>query len=588
MGLVIGLVCVSVAAMCWAWFHRTPPVVHDDLDDTMALLRQSFVVVGVAGTLVSIYLAAGVSRSEETSRRHLLALTAPTLAVIGAIGLIAWYRPDTREEFGGAAYEQRLPGSGNAHAAAAIAWWTACFAVIALALVAFRAYRPYYDFTSEPESPRKPAIRAVAAAMAVLLAGGIAVGIATYDSPWYDGQTASDVSVPSIPDRPGQVRYAVDSQQSLVVAGAGYAVVNEASDDVPDGQDTIEGYNGATGERLWWFTARGTTVTSIWSTGVGASSVVVARVFAYGSDGPSGNPYIALDATTGEHLWTKWLDSAGDSDGPFDVISDSVLLQRERLPETDVQADAAPRWQWTALSPRTGDPMWTRTMTEGYCPASPRTADRSIVLTTCSDDSDVIATVLDAATGREERRIRRSDLGVDVGGDTAVSIDGTQGKYAIATISAPTRDTVAETAVLINVVTGREAHRFPTGDRATFIDGDALVVRRPDRPGSDSLSLFDIASRASIPTGLYAEDSLRVPLPWKGLAESWVGAGSLVPFDESTTESESASRDYDLWTISRTGDREQVPDPCTSDRFDLRTMPGALVVDCTTQRIAMN
>ncbi|MDY6811036.1 MAG: PQQ-binding-like beta-propeller repeat protein [Actinomycetota bacterium] len=582
-GLVVGLLIVAIVALAWAWLRRTPPEVVNDLVDTMSVLRQTSLVVAIGCTLVVVYLAAGAYRSDEAPPRHFVALTAPTLAIVGVVGIVLWRRPETQDAFDGAAYEQRIPGSGNVQSVASVAW-SACLAVLAVAFMALRAYRPFYEKMAETTTTRRPVPDALAIISVLVVAGGVVIGMATHRPSPYEGETATGVAIPPIPDRPGRGSYSLESPSQFTIGGAGYAVVGHSSDDAVTSYDTIEGYDGATGDRLWWFAVRDTDVSELWSTGAGPDSVLVAKIY---GDGISGSPFIGIDATTGERLWTTWLDPSVDPQEPFDLLADKVILVRHHIAEADTDTSESVRERWIAFSPQTGETLWTRPLPK--CQTEAFAASDSVVMSACPDDPDHIATVLDATTGDVQTEIRKSSLGVQLPDDTVISIEQVRDSHALVSMSDPTEgDSI--TYSLIDVGTGREIHRFAKDASVSFVGDGSIVIRTRHTSTSTSISLFDIDSRITLPTGLVTEKSARTSLPWTALGDAWVGVAAQTPPDsEDAIAREDSAWDYSLWTVTRDGEVSQMLDPCTPYNVgDLRTMPGALVMWCPDSMTAMN
>lgn len=585
-GLLVGLVAVSIGAVCWAWLNRTPPVVVGDLDDTMSALRRTSTIVTTTALLTVAYLAAGTYKAVDTSRAKFLAFTSPTLVAGAIIAFIGWYRPETREVFDGAAAEQAIPGASDVPSVLTVAWVIACAALVVLAFVAGRSYLPFYHLSLDEPTSRSPLRVGVATVVATAMVGSLIVAIAAYRMTPYEGETASDVAIPAAPTTPVQERYTLESSNGLTIAGAGYAAIGSYEIGASDRQETIEGFDGATGERLWWFAARGNEVAHLWTTGTGKSSVLVAEVDGHGADGLPGSPFIGIDAATGKRLWTRWFPSVLDSSYPFDLTAADVLLLRERTPGTPARTVARPSEQWTAVSPRTGEVMWTRRLPDD-CRTEAHAADDAIVMTTCDDDPDIISTVLDPTTGREIRTIRESSLGVQIPPDTSVVVRETNGTHAMVRLIGREHDSID---ALLDLDTGRVVRRFPDAAVVRFIDEGSLFVQTYRTGHGYSVSTFHIASGLTIRTGLHLGQELSLPalLPWVSLGDTVVGVAADTPVDDDA-RSGGARWDYDLWVVSSTGEHTPLPDPCGSKKAGFpQVVPGALLINCDGDVTAMN
>ncbi|MEE3849872.1 PQQ-binding-like beta-propeller repeat protein [Gordonia sp. LSe1-13] len=585
-GLLIGLVVVSIGAVSWAWLNRTPPVVVDDLDDTMTALRQTSTVVVTTALLTAVYLTAGAFKATDTARAKFLAFTSPTLIAGAVIVFIGWHRSETREVLDDASAEQAIPGAADIQPVLTVAWLIACATLVVLAFVAARSYLPFYELSLDEPTSRRPIRVAVVTVTITAIVGSVIVAVVDYRMSPYEGEVATDVVVAPIPGVPVQENYPLESVNGLTITGAGYALRDSYAIGASDRQETIEGFDGKTGERLWWFAARGNEVTELWTTGTGENSVLVARVDGKGADGFAGSPFIGLDATTGERLWTKWFQSLVNYGYPFVLTTADVLLLRERTPGTPARTVATPSEQWTALSPRTGEVMWTRRLPDD-CRTEAHAAADAIVMTTCEGDPDIIATLLDPATGRDIRTIRQSSLGVHAPPGTSVRVRETQGKHAVVSLSGPHDHDWVDT--LLDLDTGRVVRTFPDAALVRFIGQGSLFVQtyRPDH--GYSVSVFDILSRRTTETGLYVgeEISPTQPLPWVSLGDSVVGTAADTVNDEA--RSRGARWDYDLWVVSSTGEHTPLPDPCGSDETGFpQVAPGALLVSCDGDVTAMN
>ncbi|MCX2963250.1 hypothetical protein ACIGKQ_05645 [Gordonia sp. NPDC062954] len=591
LGIVVGLPVVALGTLGWAWLNRTTPVVIDGLNDTLSVLRQTTAMVGVTAGLVVAYLTAGAYRAVNSTRTKFMAYTSPTLVAAAIAGFVAWRRSDSRDVFQGAATEQAIPGSSNVQSAASVAWVISCIALVALAVVAARSYLPFYYLLSDEPVPRRPMRTAIATLLAAAVIGSATLAIATYRPSPYEGETAAGVSIPPLPDSPGREGYTIEPSRDFTIAGAGYAVVASHTDGVATkSHETIEGHGGSDGERLWWFAARNSDVLDLTSTGTGESSVLIAHISGQGQQGIAGEPFIGLDATTGERLWTKWFTSLLDSRQPFVMVADDVLLLRDQSDEAPATTVAAPHEQWTAISPRTGEVMWTRPLPD-HCETRARAADNAIVMTTCDGDPDLIASVLDPRTGDALREIRESYLGIDIAQDTIVSLADTRGTHAVVTFrptSGPYTDGVQ---ALVDIGTGRVVHRFPDAATARFIDESSILVQTYRMGhGNYSLSIFDSGSRTTTPTGLYVGDkTYSGSPPWVALGDSWLGAAAETPVDIADSRVGAARWDYSAWVVDEAGEHTLLPNPCSSYDGGLpQLMPGALLIGCGNELTAMN
>jgi outer membrane protein assembly factor BamB len=205
------------------------------------------------------------------------------------------------------------------------------------------------------------------------------------DTRYVDATTAAAVDVPPVPAALGQRRFTVTVPDAYndkdyprffaAAAGAGFIV---------DIADTVTAYDADGAER--WHYRR---------TGPGESRVETVQVFDDGAtvllwidgdDKVGEKSVVALDAVTGEELWSgsgRQLDTSKGFDRP-----PYMVFRDDRT--------------WTRNDSRTGKPMWTVAAPHAGCATEYMdTADRLVSVSTCFEDEPdaVWLTVLDPQTG---------------------------------------------------------------------------------------------------------------------------------------------------------------------------------------------
>ncbi|OBB22248.1 hypothetical protein A5792_07025 [Mycolicibacterium peregrinum] len=562
LGLLAGLLVAAIACLSLGWIRRTPelPLGEDFSSLTTVLWRTTFVVAGVA-LLVAVYVAVGrVYRQAPGWRARFVAYSSPALFVLVVAALMAQSRGTISKAFRQATEDQLALHPFAVTTVAHAAWWFACLALAALALLCATAHR-----TQRPHrAPRRLAVsRWVAAAVAVVVAAALVVPVVAIakKSPFHN-ETAERIDPPTLTTLTGTVAYR--SEVSLLATyarpgGAGWVHI----EDGPEyRQETVVGYDGATGERRWTFSVPRFNASELRTTGIGPDSVVLVKAYI------PADAMIALDATTGALLWTRVDHDSFDEDYP---LSSNVLLTSGPEPDGGIK--------WTALAARTGNELWAKTFARG-CKGSMRATDNFILMSTCDDNSDVLTQVLDPQTGQQHSVITASSLGIQPGEippNSHPTIGATSGDRALVS--------GAGAPLVIDVAEGRVIVRVPDRHDARFIDADSLMLTpvSDNREELQPVSIHDLRDGVTIDTGLL--------LAWTGGEETWGAMArvgdqwlTLLPDAPLATVPVGTQRvPIPMRIFGKSGPSQTLPNPCEG-RMQVNPtvslVPGAVLVAC--------
>ncbi|WP_163796696.1 PQQ-binding-like beta-propeller repeat protein [Mycolicibacterium sediminis] len=568
MALLAALEVAAVGCLIVAWLDPT-----DAPDNTSSLWRTTVVVVASV-LLTALGVGSGrLWRKHRDSRMRFLVLTTPAVLVLAVSGVMA------------------LDREPEVASAARWAWWCACLALAVLALAAWVA-NVLPDERPPEQRPRELPQRRIAAGVAVAVLGVVAVGVvATNGGPitgdGIDIQTAAAIDAPPTPPINGQIAYRVDFERGdadkLVPSGAGFARW-VAGGDYTKG-DLLEGFDGATGERRWSFREDSLNFLGVGATGVGRDSVVVVQSF---------DELLGLDATTGELLWRSEEGRLFDRDNPNRAVSPHVVMTTQRVPEPPGPTAAGYGTKWEALSPRTGEVMWSRTF-RYQCWASAKAAADALLVHSCEDPPEVVAQVLDPATGQRRGVVTLSDLGVDPADlgrrEGNVSIDEVKGGTALITVFRyqPGR---RETKLVVDIATGKIVARPPENHGARYLGVDTLLTwPYGDRDDLDPLSTLTVGTNRM-----------------QSLSSWWDGGGdgktfdlfarsgtdwlTFVPADQAAVRAMEDRGHTDvprLRIIDSSGASRTVSDVCPDMRGvpGLVEVPGAVVAQCEGQWVGL-
>lgn len=568
-GLMFGLLAASVLCLGYAWFHRDPQgALNPDPGAIDSMLWRTTIVVGISACLVlGSYVAGGLNRIRSDWRSQFFAYVSAALVVLAVSGLLMLRLGRTKEVFAEAQEAQEALIPFDVAAVARWAWWCACLAVIALALVAVARHgvapspRPFW------------ASRLLAGAVALAVVSIVAVSVLATGARPMGNQTASRIEAPALATVEGRVAYRISGSGSTPMpAGAGFVRVLST----PTGRskaDTIEGYDGASGQRRWAFGPVGE-LSVVGSTGIGPDSVVLAQA--------GGTILIGIDATTGNLLWFKSGDSAWDTEKTAAQMSSNVIVAVRRAPGQSGTAVSEAGTVWDALSPRTGEVLWSKTFGYQCYPQAFVAADFVVARSMCGDDAGVMADVYDARTGAPAQPVRLSALGLTPA-DIAqrkggVSIDDVSDDAVLVTVSIyePTR---IERRLVVGLAPGSGVRQLPEHRAAGFIDNESVaLVEYRGRGELPVLSILDLATNKTIPVGFTSE---RISGAQGALSVVRVGTQwwTLVPADESA---KAVKFSAPLRSIDASGTAHDFSSPCpaVSQVPSLTIAAGALLVHC--------
>ncbi|MBB2988862.1 hypothetical protein FHR72_000319 [Mycolicibacterium iranicum] len=493
-GLCLGLLIASALCLVVAW-QRLGAASYVGTDHD-ALLWRTTVVVSACGVLAVLYLApwGALGRSSERLSRF-LALTSAVPAVVALSGVMSLHRGSTEKLFDALAYAQQAVNGPVVTAPAREAWWLACLAVAAAALVAFVGHRPREP--QEEPTFRWPSGRVATAVLSVVTASVLVIPLVLSDQsvaqtvsppPSERGPLAQPVGpapTPTVID--GEVVYrtgGIPFDARVAAAGPGFVTVVGGEE---AGPVRVQAYDGPTGA-LRWTSQLAEPEVEIWNVaGTGTDSVIVLDV---------AQAVLGIDATTGEHLWRH--DLAGPGEVYLQVSSDVVLL---------IEDGSASSERKTALSARTGAHLWTHAARDD-CSASWRLGDIAVLAPVCDPARpDVAARLLDPQTGEERDQILLSALGIDAEGLRRNFGDAepkeARGSIGIIEVSRvqPTREA---TDLLVSLDTGRLLVAAPAIHNAYLTNSESVVLFGPGDTGKGWLgSILDIPSKAVTSIGLY-------------------------------------------------------------------------------------
>ncbi|MGW4099978.1 outer membrane protein assembly factor BamB family protein [Mycobacterium sp. NPDC004974] len=564
LGLMLGLLIAAVVCLVLGWLHRTPelPLGEDFSSLTTVLWRTTFVVVGVV-LLVALYLVVGRAYRQAAGwRAKFVAYSSPALGVLVVAALMAQGRGTIANAFRDAAEDQLALDPFAVTTVARAAWWFACLALAALALLCVLACRGHPPHPA----PRPLTVsRWVAAAAAVIVAaiGVVPVLVQAKASPFHN-ETAERVDPPTLKTLTGKVAYRAEVSSLATYSrpgGAGWVHVENGPE---YRQETVVGFDGATGERRWTFSVPRFNVSELRTTGIGPDSVVLVKAYI-----PT-DAMIALDATTGALLWTRVDHDVFDEDYP---LSSSVLLTSS--------PDPAGGMKWTALAARTGNELWAKTFARD-CKTSIRATENFILMRTCDDGPDVVTQVLDPQTGQQRGVITASSLGIqpsEIQTNSSLRIDATSGDRVLVS--------GAGSPLVIDVAAGRVIVRVPDHRDAIFIDAESLMLTPVSKSHEElqPVSIHDLRDGVTIDTGLL--------LAWQGREEAWGAMArvgdqwlTLLPDAPLAPLPPGTMRDpVPMRIIGKRGPAETLPNPCDGRMQVAPTVslvPGSVLVECGT------
>lgn len=570
-GLMFGLLAASVLCLGYAWFHRDPQVALNPTPGAIdSMLWRTTVVVGTSAALVlGGYAAGGLNRIRGDWRSQFFTYVSAALVVLAVSGLLMLRLGGTKEAFDAAQAAQEALIPFDVAGVARWAWWCACLAVIALALVAVAAH----GVSPHPRPLWGSRLLASAVALAVVII--VAVSVAATGAQAVGNQTASRVEAPSLSSVAGEVAYRVQGAGSTPLpAGAGFVRVIQA----PTGQyqyskvNSIEGYDGVTGQRRWAY-GPVDKLSVLGSTGLGPDSVVLARA--------ADTILIGIDATTGTPLWFKTGETAWDTERTLGQLSSNVIVavRPSPAPAGEPMSDAGTVWE--ALSPRTGEVLWTKTF--GYqCYPRAFVAKDFVVARSCENAAGVVADVYDARTGAAAGPVRLSAFGVsaaDIGfRKGSAAIDGVSDDAVLVSVSTQQPDSL-DRRFVVNIASGAVVRQLPDNRSAAFIDtGSVLLGEFRGRGELSALSILDLATGTTVPVG-YSSDALAGEGGYRAVVRAGQKWWTLVPGDESAKTRQFSAA---LRAIDASGGTQQFRAPCpqVSEVPAVTVAAGALLVDC--------
>ena len=527
------------------------------------MLWRTTIVVAISAVLVIGCFAAGsLYRQAYGLRAKFLAYMAPALVIVAISGVVGLYRGQTQAVFKGAAKAQEALEPFDVVSVARWAWWCACLAVVALAVLAAASY------ALAPSLVRVYSSRAFASVTAlVVLVVVVTIVLATGASA-VPRHMASRIDAPTLTAVTGKVAYRIGTGDSVPVpSGAGFArvVLSQAGFHSPGA--TVEGYDGATGKRRWFY-GPVDDISIVGSTGVGPDSVVLAI---------SRNMLIGIDATTGALLWFKPGEKAWNTDEMAHLLSSNVILAVSDNLDPLAFGNSGTLWQ--ALSPRTGEVLWTKTF--GYhCDPSAQVTSDVVLVRSCETAQEDVADVLDAGSGRAEPSLTLSMFGVKPGDNSVgwASIDAVRGERALLTVGSN------DNQYVVNVKSRQVVRRIPESLHADgFIDDGSVSLTQFRGTGEMSaLLILNLATGEQISGGFTASLSSAFPgMRGASLISRaggvWWTFGAVEPGPVGTPLT-SPLRSVDDAGVSRS-----FTAPCPASQYapDTFVIPGALLVDCS-------
>lgn len=569
-GLMYGLVIASVLCLGWAWLHRAPKLALDpDPGAIDSMLWRTAIVVAISAALsLGGYLLGGLNRIRGDWRSKFFAYVSAALVILAASGLLTLRQDTTKEVFADARAAQQALTPFDITAVATWAWWCACLAVIALALVAAAGNGVRPIDRSLWASP------VLAGAVALVVVMIVAVSILATSAPATANQTASRIDAPTLTTVGGQVAYRVQGAGSTPIpAGAGFVRVLPT----PDGKNgytnanSIEGYDGSSGQRRWTY-GPVDKLTALAATGLGPDSVVLAQ---------AANILIGIDATTGTPLWFKPGETTWDTDKATSQISSNVIVAVRPTPETPGMPASKAGTVWEALSPRTGEVMWTKTF--GYqCYPEAYVAKDYVAARSCDTPPGAVADVYDAHTGAPTGPVQLSALGVSPdeialhkGGFGVVDVT-TDAILVSVSFYEPTR---IDRRFVVGLAPGATARELPQQRTAGFIDNESVaLIEYRGRGEIPALSILDLATNKTIPVG-FTSERISGEKGYRAVVRVGKQWWTLVPADESAKTMKFSAP---LRSIDANGATQDFQPPCPtlSEVPGVTTAAGALLVHC--------
>lgn len=566
----LGLGAVSSLGAAWMLSAPTHPFVADPSDVDHVLVKTTGVVAGMVAILLGYAVFAWYARRSER-RDGLLAYLAPTLLLVAVLGGVARCSGSTSATFDSAARQEAGLEPAHSSELASLAWWSACLAVAALALLCWRGV-PTPD-----EQPGKSFRRgAVLTGLVALVAGALV--IAPTLRPAGITRLAVATDVPATTELTGTEAYSFDVRSSggdsVLAGGPGFIrTFGERYDDT--GREKIqgvEGVDGRTGDVRWQFARPHLSAVPRLVTGTGPDGVVI--VSASYDDDPL---LVGLDAATGAPLWTRpeRLNLLFDPvNFPLDrpAASDEVLLAYLDDPASQVV-------RVLGLSPRTGATMWETTSPKG-CDAPPRVTKTRVVTAPCESGGDLVATVRDARTGEVTSEVRAPSLGVDPNEFHASSWLASDPGTDAVVVSFTRPDTfTTELAKVVDVVSGQVVMPLPDDAHGYFVDATTLILdggsaSTPNR----TYSIVDVTTGRTIPTDVPSGVVTSVDPPgdrWVRFGQRWITASP----DGRV-----------LRTFSADAPPGALPSPCAAGGKVPRLIAasGALLVNCGSSIVALH
>ncbi|KWX24358.1 hypothetical protein AFM11_10320 [Mycolicibacterium wolinskyi] len=566
---MFGLLIASVLCLGYAWLHRDPPLALQPNPAAIeSLLWRTTTVVAISAVVIlGSYLLGGLNRLRGDWRSKFFAYVSAALVILAVTGLLMLGRGQTKEAFDAANTAQQSLIAFDVTTVAKWAWWCACLAVIALALVAAVGHamrpgpRPLWD------SP------ILSGAVAVVVVVIVAVSLLATRSPAMANLTASPIDPPPLNTVAGDVAYRITEAGSPPLpAGAGFVRVipSPTTSHGYSNATTIEGYDGATGQRRWAY-GPADELSVLGATGIGPDSVVLGQV---------ANILIGLDATTGTPLWFKTGDTTWDPERTTSQLSPNVIVAARPTPAPPGAPATSGGTVWEALSPRTGEVLWTKEF--GYqCAPAAHVAHDFIAVRSCESAPGVVADVYDARTGAATKpvqlsalRVNPADIGPNRGG---ITIDDVTGDAILVTVSIYGPEGI-DRRFIVELADGA-ARQLPERRAATFIDTESVLLSEfRGRNEPTALSILDLPTNTTIPIG-YSSGQIDGEAGYLTVVRVGTQWWTHVPADQSATTYNFTAP---LRSIDPSGASRQYPSPCpeVSQPPRVTVAAGVLIVNC--------
>lgn len=568
-GLMFGLLIASVLCLGYAWLHRDPPLAVQPIPAAIeSLLWRTTIVVAISAVVtLGSYLGGGLNRLRGDWRSKFFAYVSAALAILAVTGLLMLGRGQTKQAFDAANTAQESLIPFDVTTVAKWAWWCACLAVIALALVAAVGHgmqpgpRPLWD---------SPILVGAVALVVVIIA---AVSILATGSPAMANQTASRIDPPPLNTVAGDVAYRITELGSTPLpAGAGFVrvIASPTTGHGYSNANTIEGYDGATGQRRWAY-GPVDRLSVLGATGIGPDSVVLGQV---------ANILIGLDATTGTPLWFKTGETTWDPERTTRQLSPNVIVAARTTPPPPGAPATSAGTVWEALSARTGEVLWTKEFNY-QCGPTAHVAQNFIAVRSCENAPGVVADVYDARTGAATKPVQLSALGVnpaDIGPKRGgITIDDVTGDAILVTVSIHGPERIDRRFIV--ELTDGTARQLPERRAATFIDAQSVLLSEfRGRNELAALSILDLPTNTTIPVG-YSSGHIDGEAGYLTVVRVGTQWWTLVPGDQSA---KTYNFTAPLRSIDASGATRQYPSPCAevSQPPRLTIAAGALIVNC--------